>query len=119
MRSVHLESALDKSLFIENLARVRKRKVLLLRLSLSLLFVILAASMWLSKAQVTDGFRHGYKTVSILVFGLVVYACVAAIARMTRRLGLHCPHCQRSLAGPLSHRAVASDTCFHCGMGLF
>jgi len=110
---------LDKNLFIANLTLVRKRKILLIRLALSLLFLTLVASMWLSKAPVTAGFRQTFKTVSTLGFGMVVYACVAAIGRMTRRLGLHCPHCQRSLAGPLSHRAVSAETCFHCGGSLF
>jgi hypothetical protein len=50
---------------------------------------------------------------------MVVYACISAIQRLTRRLGLHCPHCNRSLSGPLSHRVVESGNCSHCGAAIF
>jgi len=110
---------LEKTTFVTNLTLLRKRKILLIRVALSLLWLTLVAMMWLSKAQVTDGFRNGFKTGAILLFGAVVYVCVAALGRMSRRLGLHCPHCQRSLTGPNSQRAVDNGTCFHCGMNLF
>lgn len=110
---------MEKTTFVTNLALLRKRKILLIRVALSLLWLTLVAFMWLSKAHVSDGFRHVFKTGAILLFGSVVYACVAAMGSMARRLGLHCPHCQRSLAGPNSQRAVDNGTCFHCGMNLF
>jgi hypothetical protein len=37
----------------------------------------------------------------------------------TRRLGLHCPNCDRSLSGPLSRRVVESGNCSHCGAAIF
>ena len=60
-----------------------------------------------------------FKTFALLGYGMVVYACVAAVQRMTRRLGLHCPHCNRSLSGPQSHRVVESGNCSHCGLAIF
>jgi hypothetical protein len=110
---------MDKQLFVTNLEAVKKRKVLLLRIALSFLFIILVASMWLSKTHPHDAIRTTFKTFSILSFMIVVYACISAMQRMNKRLGLHCPHCNRSLAGPQSHRAVATETCFHCGNRIF
>jgi hypothetical protein len=110
---------LEKPTFVTNLAVLRKRKILLIRLCLALLWVILVAFMWLSKAHVGAGFRYGFKTSAILALAGVVYASVAAIGRLTRSLGLNCPQCDRSLGGPQSANAVRSGTCFHCGADLF
>ena len=110
---------MDKQTFVDNLETAKKRKILLLRIALSFLFVILVASMWIGKTHPHDAVRPAFKTFSILGFMAVVYLCVSAAQRLTRRLGLHCPHCSRSLAGPMSRQAVASETCTHCGMRIF
>ena len=110
---------MEKSTFVANLAVLRRRKILLIRLCLSLLWVILVAFMWLSKAQVGGGFRYGFRTAAILALGGAVYASLVAIGRLTRRLGLHCPQCDRSLGGPQSSNVVRSGSCFHCGADLF
>jgi hypothetical protein len=110
---------MDKQTFVANLKTVKKRKILLMRVALSLLFVTLVASMWVTKAHPHDGVRTTFKTVSLLGFAMVVFACVSAIQRLTRRLGLHCPQCDRSLSGPLSHKVVDSGNCSHCGAALF
>ena len=110
---------MDKQVFVSNLEAVKKRKILLLRVALSILFVTLCTSVWMQKTHPHDAVRTTFKTFSLIGYGIVVYACVAAVQRMTRRLGLHCPHCNRSLSGPLSHRAVESGNCFHCGMAIF
>jgi DNA-directed RNA polymerase subunit RPC12/RpoP len=103
---------MDKEVFVTRLEAVKKRKILMIRVALSILFVTLITSVWVGKA-------HPFKTFSLLGYGIVVYACVAAVQRLTRRLGLHCPHCGRSLSGPLSHRVVASGNCSHCGSAIF
>jgi hypothetical protein len=41
------------------------------------------------------------------------------LQKMSRRLNLHCPSCNRNLSGPMSQRVLASDQCFQCGMRLF
>jgi len=110
---------MDKQVFLTNLEAVKRRKILLLRIALSILFVTLVASVWVTKVHPHDGVRTTFKTFSLLGYGIVVYACVTAVQRMTRRLGLHCPHCDRSLSGPLSHRVVESGNCSHCGMAIF
>ena len=110
---------MDKQLFVENLEAVKKRKILLLRIALSCLFILLVTSVWIGKTHPHDAIRPTFKTFSIFGFMIVVYACVSAIQRMTRRLGLHCPHCNRSLSGPQSHQAVATETCTHCGNRIF
>jgi hypothetical protein len=71
------------------------------------------------KVHPDDGVRTVFKTFSLLGYALVVFACVTAVQRLTRRLGLHCPHCGRSLSGPMSHRVVDSGNCSHCGMAIF
>ena len=110
---------MDKQAFVTNLEAVKQRKILLIRVALSILFVTLLASVWVTKVHPHDAVRTTFKTFSLLGYGMVVYACVTAIQRMTRRLGLHCPHCGRSLSGPQSHRAVDSGNCFHCGAAIF
>jgi len=110
---------MDKQMFVTNLEVVKKRKILLIRVALSILFVTLVTSVWINKVHPHDGLRTTFKTFSMLGYGMVVYACVTAIQRMTRRLGLLCPYCKRSLSGPLSHRVVDSGNCSHCGMSIF
>jgi len=110
---------MDKDVFVTNLETVKKRKILLIRVALSILFVTLVASVWVGKVHPHDAVQTTFKTFSLLGYAVVVYACVAAVQRLTRRLGLHCPHCDRSLAGPQSHRVVASGNCSHCGMAVF
>ena len=110
---------MDKQLFIANLATVRRRKILLIRVVLSILFVLLVASMWLNKTHPHDRIHATFKTASSAGFLIVVFLAMTSMQRLTRRLGLHCPHCNRSLSGPLSHRAVTEETCFHCGRPLF
>jgi len=110
---------MDKQAFVTNLEAVKKRKILLIRVALSILFVTLCTSMWMQKVHPNDGVRTTFKTFALLGYGIVVYACVAAVQRMTRRLGLHCPHCNRSLSGPQSHRVVESGNCSHCGLAIF
>jgi L-lactate permease len=110
---------MDKQVFVTNLEAVKKQKILLIRVALSILFVTLIASVWVTKVHPHDAVRTTFKTFSMIGYGLVVYACVAAVQRLTRRLGLHCPHCGRGLSGPQSHRVVESGNCSHCGMAIF
>jgi hypothetical protein len=110
---------MDKEAFVTNLEAVKKRKILLIRVALSILFVTLVASVWVGKAHPHDAVQTTFKTFSMLGYSMVVYACISAVQRMTRRLGLHCPHCDKSLSGPQSHRVVASGNCSHCGMAVF
>jgi uncharacterized membrane protein YkgB len=110
---------MDKRTFVDRLEAVKRRKILLIRISLSVLFVILATSMWMSKAHPNDGVRPVFKSASIFGFMIVVYACVASLQRMGRRLGLQCPHCDARLTGLVGQKAAASETCFHCGQRLF
>jgi hypothetical protein len=110
---------MDKQLFVTNLEAVKKRKILLIRIALSVLFIILVGNMWLSKTHPHDGVLSTFKTVSILGYMIVVFVCVTAMQRLTKRKGLHCPHCNRSLSGPQSHRVVDSETCIHCGNRIF
>ncbi|MDR3669441.1 MAG: hypothetical protein P4L36_01270 [Holophaga sp.] len=110
---------MDKDVLITNLAAVKKRKILMMRVALSILFVTLIASAWVGKVHPHDGVHTTFKTLSLFGYALVVYACVSAVQRMTRRLGLLCPHCGRSLSGPQSHRVVDSGNCSHCGLAIF
>jgi len=110
---------MDKEAFVSNLEAVKKRKILLIRVALSILFVTLVTSVWVGKVHPHDAVQTTFKTISMLGYAMVVYACIAAVQRMTRRLGLHCPHCDKSLSGPQSHRVVASGNCSHCGMAVF
>jgi DMSO/TMAO reductase YedYZ heme-binding membrane subunit len=110
---------MDKAVFVANLAQVKKRKILLIRVALSFLFVLLAGSMWMDRAHPHDRAWSAIKTVGTVGFASVVFLCITSVQRMARRLGLHCPHCGRSLSGPLSHRVVAGGTCYHCGNQVF
>lgn len=110
---------MDKDVLVSNLAAVKKRKILMIRVALSILFVTLVTSVWVGKVHPHDGVQTGFKIVSTLGFALVVFLCVSAVRRLTRRLGLLCPHCGRALSGPLSHRVVESGNCSHCGLAIF
>jgi len=110
---------MDKAVFVANLAQVKKRKVLLIRVALSALFLLLVGSMWMDKAHPHDQARSAFKTVGTVGFAAVVFLCITSVQRMARRLGLHCPHCGRSLSGPLSRKVVAGGTCYHCGSQVF
>jgi hypothetical protein len=110
---------MDKHVFSRNLETVKRRKILLIRVSLSLLFLILVTSMWMAKAHPHDAVRSTFKTVSLLGFMAVVYLCVASIQRLAQRLGLLCPHCSRGLSGLQGQQALASETCGHCGQRIF
>ena len=48
---------MDKQTFVANLLTVKKRKILLIRVALSILFVTLVAAMWMSKAHPHDAVR--------------------------------------------------------------
>lgn len=113
------EPYVDKHVFTENLNQVRRRKILLIRIGLSLLFVTLCTSMWLTKTAITARGMLTFKVVAVMSFGGLVYAFITAMQRMSRCLGLYCPNCGRNLSGPMSRKVLASDQCFQCGMKLF
>ena len=110
---------MDKQVFIQNLEQVKRRKVLLMRIGLSLLFVTICAAAWMKKSQVNPQAMLTFKTIAIAVFAALAYTFVTMIQNMSRRLGLNCPNCNRSLSGPLSHKVLSSDQCFRCGTRLF
>lgn len=110
---------MDKQTFIQNLELVRRRKVLLLRIGLSLLFITLCTSMWLTKTSITPRGMLIFKGVAIAGFAGLAYTFISMLQNMSRRLGLYCPGCNRNLSGPLSHKVLSSDQCFQCGMKLF
>lgn len=109
---------MDKATFVANLAFVKKRKILLYRIALILLFLILAGSMWMSKAHPGPAMTT-FRMVGTGVFGVVVFVFITVVQRMNRQMGMHCPHCDRNLSGPLSRRVVETDTCVFCGNPLF
>lgn len=110
---------MDKQIFIQNLAQVRRRKILLIRIGLSLLFITLCTSMWLTKTRISHNGILVFKGIAIAGFAALVYSFIAMIQNMSRRLGLYCPNCNRNLSGPLSQKVISSDQCFQCGMKLF
>ena len=110
---------MDKQTFLQNLAQIRRRKLLLIRIGASLLFITLCTSMWLSKTRISPHGLLMFKGIAIAGFAALVYSFIAMLQHMSRRLGLHCPNCNRNLSGPLSHKVIASDQCFQCGMKLF
>ena len=110
---------MDKPEFVANLNQVKQRKVLLLRIGLSLLFVTICGWMWLSKTAPGSSTLHGFKTIAIAVFAALAYGFLTHLQKLSRRLGLHCPSCNRNLSGPLSHKVVESGNCFQCGTKLF
>ncbi len=110
---------MHKDEFAANLAVVKKRKILMIRVALSILFVLLATSMYMNKVHPKDGVRSVFLAVCMVGYPAVVYLCITSVQRLGRRLGLHCPHCGRSLSGPLAHKVVESGTCLHCGNYVF
>ena len=110
---------MDKQVFLQNLALDRRRKILLIRIGLSLLFVTLCTSMWLSKTRTSPHAMLMFKGIAIAGFAAMAYAFIVMIQNLSRRLGLHCPSCHRNLSGPQSHKVISSDRCFQCGMKLF
>ena len=110
---------MDKQTFIQNLAQAKRRKILLLRIGLSLLFITLCTSIYLTKTHTSPEGMWIFKAIVIAVLALVAYTFVSMIQNMCRRLGLYCPNCKRNLSGPLSGKVLASDSCFQCGTKLF
>lgn len=110
---------MDKQTFLQNLAQVRRRKILLIRIGMSLLFITLCTSMWLTRTRITPNGMLMFKGIAIAGFAALVYAFITMLQNMAKRLGLHCPNCNRNLSGPLSHKVLSSDQCFQCGMKLF
>lgn len=110
---------MDKQTFVQNLALVKSRKILLLRIGLSLLFVTLCVSIYLTKTRASHADLLTFKLIAMAVLAAVAYASVTMIQNMCRRLGLYCPNCKRNLSGALSHKVVATDSCFQCGTKLF
>jgi hypothetical protein len=110
---------MDKQVFVQNLDLIRRRKILLIRIGMSLLFVTLVTSMWLTKTDITPRGFLVFKGVAIAGFAALAYTFLTMLQKMSKRLGLHCPNCNRNLSGPLSHRVLSSDQCFQCGMKLF
>ena len=110
---------MDKQIFVTNLALLKKRKILVIRIALSILFVTLLTSVYMNKVHPDDAIRSSFRTFSLIGYGIVVYTCISAIQRLTRRLGLLCPQCNRSLSGPQSHRVVQSGNCNRCGAAIF
>lgn len=109
---------MDKATFVANLAFVKKRKILLYRVALVALFALLATSMWMTKAHPGSAMTT-FRIIGTGAFGVLVFVLMTMVQRMNRRLGMHCPHCDRNLSGPLSRRVVESDTCVFCGNLLF
>jgi hypothetical protein len=105
--------------FVGRLDRLNRRKILLLRVALSCLFVLLLTSMWMTKAHPHDTVHSAFKAVSTLGFMAVVYACLASLQRLGRSLGLYCPHCGGRLTGVLGRKAALAEACVHCGQSLF
>ena len=111
--------AFTRADFVGRLDRLNRRKILLLRVALSCLFVLLVTSMWMTKAHPHDTVHSVFKVLSALGFMVVVYVCVASLQRLGRRLGLYCPHCGGRLTGVLGRRAAAAEACVHCRQNLF
>jgi hypothetical protein len=110
---------MDKAQFVANLAFVKKRRTLLYRIALVVLFLILAATMWLSKTHPADHVHAVFKTASTVGYGILVFVFMTVTHRLGRRMGMHCPHCDRNLSGQQSRRVVETDTCVFCGNPLF
>jgi len=110
---------MDKQLFIQNLDLVKRKKILYIRVGMSLLFVTLCTAMWLSKTTLSPREFLTFKGVAIAGFAALAYVLISRIQGLSKSLGLHCPNCSRNLSGPQSHRVLATDQCFQCGMKLF
>jgi hypothetical protein len=110
---------MDKQVFLQNLVLVRRKKALYIRIGMSLLFITLCTSMWLTKTSISPSGFLLFKGIAIAGFAALAYAFILQIQKLCRRLELHCPGCNRNLSGPQSHRVLASGQCFQCGMKLF
>lgn len=110
---------MDKQAYIENLDQVRRRKILLIRIGLSLLFVTLCTSMALTKTAISPRGMLVFKAAAVVSLAALAYVFITMIQRMCRRLGLYCPNCGRNLTGPMCQKVLSSDQCFQCGMKLF
>jgi hypothetical protein len=109
----------DRDVFVQNLGKVKHRKILLIRIGLSLLFIALIAFMWMSKSGVSSSLQWTLKTAATVFFAGLAFWFITLIQKMCRRLELHCPNCHRNLSGPLSHKVLESGQCFQCGVKLF
>jgi hypothetical protein len=110
---------MDKQVFLQNLELVRRRKALYIRLGASLLFITLCTSMWLTKTSISPRGFLLFKGAAIACFAALAYGFITRIQKLCKRLGLHCPGCNRNLSGPQSPRVLASGQCHQCGMKLF
>ncbi len=110
---------MDRQLFTNNLQLAKRRKILLLRIGLSLLFITLCTSMWLSKTPITPRSMLVFKVGAIAFFAGLAYTFITMIQKFCRRLDLYCPNCNRNLSGPMSHKTLESGECYQCGMRLF
>jgi uncharacterized membrane protein len=86
---------------------------------MSLLFITLCTAMWLTKTRISPNGMLIFKGIAVAGLAGLVYAFITMLQNMSRRLGLHCPNCNRNLSGPQCRRVLASDQCFQCGMKLF
>jgi hypothetical protein len=110
---------MDKQVFIENLTQFRRRKILMIRIGASLLFITLSTSMWLSTTSISPHGMQLFKWTAIAGFAALMYTFIVKLQNMSKRLDLHCPHCDRNLSGPLSQKVLSTDQCFQCGAKLF
>lgn len=109
---------MDRQVFTQNLQTAQRRKILLLRIGLSCLFVAICATMWLSKTAITPRGMLLFKGGLIAFFGGLAYVLITLVQKTCRRLDLYCPNCNRNLSGPLRHKVLDSGECFQCGMKL-
>jgi hypothetical protein len=110
---------MDKQVFIQHLNMMNRRKILLIRIGMSLLFLTLCTFMWLTKSGISPRSMFIFKATATAFFAGLVFTFITMLQKMSRRLNLHCPSCNRNLSGPMSQRVLASDQCFQCGMRLF
>jgi hypothetical protein len=110
---------MDKQAFLQNLDLVRRKKALYIRIGMSLLFITLVTSMWLTKTSIGPRGFLLFKGTAIAGFAALAYVFLTRIQKLCKRLDLHCPGCSRNLSGPQSQRVLASGQCFQCGMKLF
>lgn len=110
---------MEKQAFLQNLLQVRRKKILFIRIGMSLLFITLCTAMWLTKTSISRNGMLLFKGIAIAGLAALAYTFVSRLQKMTKRLGLHCPNCNRNLSGPMSHKVISSEQCFQCGMKLF
>lgn len=110
---------MDRQVFTQNLQTAMRKKILLLRIGLSCLFVAICVTMWLSKTSITPRGMLLFKGGLIVFFAGLVYALVTLVQKTCRRLDLYCPSCNRNLSGPVRQKILDSGLCSQCGMKLF